>query len=272
MHAKRRRQMPQRLRNGPVAHTLLPGRQHDLARVENFDAGSALHRRGEQSAGRGRDLNDLAAVAHRDPHDAPEPEQIFGPELARNKIEISPVFLAEPRLVPGLVSQARNVEIGAGVMLRAAQRVHAGISKPRPFSPRFGSVHDLNVGHLRAHQPKRDGDARLPGAHYKHVECGIAVGRWRGRKPRSLRMGGFGQIGTNLGFENRKSVAYAASQPPSTTITVPVVKEDASLARCSAASATSSARPNRFMACRFFEASPTGSDLAAPAEVRMKTR
>ena len=84
---------------------------------------------------------------------------------------------------------------------------------------------------MRAQQPKRRGETRLPGADYKHVQCRPAVGPGLGRKPRGTRMRGLGKIGTNLGFESGKSVVHAASQPPSTTITVPVVKEDASLAR-----------------------------------------
>src|SRR5438132_14031644 len=113
MRAKRGRQMAERLWNCPVAHALLPRRQHDPARMENFGAGSVLHVGGEQSAGRGCDLDDLAAIAHWNGHDTPEPEQIFGPKLARNKIEISPLVLTEPCLVPGFVGQARDIKIRA---------------------------------------------------------------------------------------------------------------------------------------------------------------
>ncbi len=254
--------MAQRLRNGPVAHAFLPRRQHDLARKDSVDAGSGLHLGREQSIGRRRDLDDLATIAHRQVHDAPEPEQIFRPKLARNQVEISPILLAEACLVPGLVGQARNIEIGPGEMLRTAQRVHAGIGEPRSFLPLLGFVEHEDVAHLRAHQPKRRRETRLPGADHEHVQRRPAVRPEPGRKPRGIRMRGLGKIGANLGFESDQGVVHAASQPPSTTITVPVVKEDASLARWSAASATSSALPNRFMAWRLRDASRTGSGSA----------
>ena len=171
MHAKRRRQMAQRLRNGPVAHALLPRRQHDLARKERIDAISGLYLRGEQSTGRRRNLDDLATIAHRQVHDAPEPEQIFRPKLARNQVELPPILLAEARLVPGLVGQARDIEVGPGEMLRAAQRVHAGIGEPRPLLPLLGFVEHKDVADLRAQQPKRRRETRLPGAHDEHVQC-----------------------------------------------------------------------------------------------------
>ena len=194
--------------------------------------------------------------------DAPEPEQILRPQRARNEVEIPPILLAEARLVPGLIGQAGNIKIGSGKMLRTAQRMHAGIGEPRSFLPLLGFVEHEDVAHLRAHQPKGGCETRLPGADHEHVQCRPAVRPELGRQPRRIRMRGLGKIGANLGFESVQSVAHAASQPPSTTITVPVVKEDASLARWSAASATSSAWPNRFMAWRLREASRTGSGSA----------
>src|SRR6185436_14064378 len=153
-------------------------------------------------------------------------------------------------------------------MLRTAQRMHAGISEPRPFLSFLGFVEHEDVAHLRAHQPKRRRETRLPGAYHEHVQCRSVVRPEPGRKPRSIRMRGLGKIGANLGFESNKGAVHAASQPPSTTITVPVVKEDASLARWSAASATSSALPNRRMAWRLRDASRTGSGSALRAKLR----
>src|SRR6202011_5007659 len=268
MHAKRRRQMAQRPWNGPIAHTFLPRREHNLARKNIVDTGRGLDLGREQPACRRRDLDELAAIAHRKAHDAPEPDQILRPKLTRNKVEISPIVLPEPRLVPRLVGQAGNIKIGAGEILRTAQRMHAGISKPWSFSPLLGFVQHKDVGHLRAHQPKSRSETRLAGADHKQVQCRPAVRRLLGRKPRGTRVRGLGKIGTNLGFESDKSVVHAASQPPSTTMTVPVVKEDASLARWSAASATSSALPNRLMACRLRDASHTGSGSAWRAKLR----
>ena len=233
--------MAQRLRNGPVAHALLPGRQHDLSCKERVDAVAGLHLGREQSVWRGRNLDDLAAIAHRHVHDAPEPEQIFRPELARDQVELSPILLAEARLVPGLIGQARNIEIRPGEMLRAAQRVHAGIGEPRPLLSLLGFVEHEDVADLRAQQPERRREPRLPGADDQHVQRRPVVRPELWRQPRGIRMRGLGEIGANLRFESGKGVVHATSQPPSTGITVPVVKEDASLARCSAVSATSSA-------------------------------
>ncbi len=223
--------MAQRLWNGPIAHPFLPRRQDDLARKNHVDSDRGLHLGREQSTCRRRDLDNLATIAHRQADDAPEPEQILGPQLARNEVEISPIVLPEPRLVPGLIGQARNIKIGAGELLRAAQRMHAGISEPWSFLPLLGFVEHQDVGHLRAHQPKSRSETRLAGAYNQHVQCRPFVRRLLGRKPRGARVCGLGKIGTNLGFKSDKSVVHAASQPPSTTITVPVVKEDASLAR-----------------------------------------
>ena len=259
MRAKRRRQMAQRLRNDPVAHAFLPCRQHDLPREDGIGAVSRLHFRREQSFGRGRYLDDLATVAHRQVHDRPEPEQIFRPEFARNQVEVSPILLAEARFVPGLVGQARDIKVRPGEMLRASQRRHAGIGEPRSLLPLLGLVEHEDVADLRAHQPECRREPRLPGAHHQHVQRRPVVRTEFWRQPRSIRMRGPGKVGANLRLKSGKGVVHATSQPPSTTITVPVVKEDESLARCSAVSATSSAIPKRFMAWRLREASRTGS-------------
>jgi hypothetical protein len=231
-------------------------------REDNVDAISGLHLGREQSTGRGRYLDDLTTIAHWQVHNAPEPEQIFRPELARNQVEIPPILLAEACLVPGLIGQAGNIKIRPGEMLRAAQRVHAGVGEPWSFAPLLGFVEHEDVAHLRAHQPERRRKPRLSGAHHEHVQRRPVVRPESWRKPRGIRMRSLGKIGANLGFESGKDAVHATSQPPSTTITVPVVKEDASLARWSAASATSSALPNRFMAWRLRDASRTGSGSA----------
>src|SRR5258705_6795902 len=264
--------MAQRFRNDPVTHTFLPRRQHDLARKDNVDAITGLHLSREQSTGRRRDFDDLATIAHWQVEDAPEPEQVFRPKLARNQVEIPQVVLAEARLVPGLIGQARDIKIGPGEMLRAAQSVHAGIGQPRSFLSLLGFVEHEDVAHLRAHQPKRRREPRLPGAYHEPVQRRPVVRSEFWRKPRGIRMRGLGKIGANLGFESGKGAVHAASQPPSTTITVPVVKEDASLARWSAASATSSALPNRFMAWRVRVPSRTRPGAAAPGKPRRRHR
>ena len=68
-------------------------------------------------------------------------------------------------------------------------------------------------------------------ADHEHVQRWPVVRSELGCQPRSLRMCGLGEISADPGFECGECAVHAASQPPSTTITVPVVKEDASLAR-----------------------------------------
>ena len=147
-------------------------------------------------------------------------------------------------------------------MLWAAQRVHARISEPRSLPSLLGFVEHEDVADLRAQQPERRRKPRLPGTDDQHVQRRPVVRPELWRQPRGIRMRGLGQIGANPVFERGKGVVHATSQPPSTGITVPVVNEDASLARCSAVWATSSALPNRFMAWRLREASRTGSGSA----------
>jgi hypothetical protein len=57
-------------------------------RKDNVDALGALHPGREQSTCRRADLDNLAIIAHRQVQNAPEPEQIFRPKLARNQVEI----------------------------------------------------------------------------------------------------------------------------------------------------------------------------------------
>src|SRR6266436_10211740 len=178
------------------------------------------------------------------------------------------MLFAEARFVPGLVGETGNVEIGPGEMLRTAQRMHAGIGKPRALLPLLGLVDGEDVGDLGAHQPECGSDTGLTGANDEHVERRPGIGARRRRQPSSVRVRRLGKIGSDLSLEGDQSTAHAASQPPSTTMTVPVMNDDASLARCSAVSATSSALPNRFMAWRWRDASRTGSGSACRAKLR----
>ena len=107
-----------------------------------------------------------------------------------------------------------------------------------------------------------DSDAGLAGADDEHVQRSVAIRPDLRFEPGGVGMRDHGEIGAHVRFKSGQRLTHAASQPPSTTITVPVVNEDASLARCSAACAISSARPNRFMAWRLREASRTSSELA----------
>ncbi len=129
------RQIAQGLGNHPVAHALLPRRQHDLARIERLDAIGASHARGEQTVGRRRNLQKLAAVAHGQTDRASQPEQIVRPMLSQDQVQLLPALLAETGFVPGLIGQAGDIEVRSGIVLRAAQRRHAGIGEPRALLP-----------------------------------------------------------------------------------------------------------------------------------------
>src|ERR1700681_4921279 len=106
--------MAQRFGNAPVTHGFLAGRQHDLSRVERFDDAGTLHCRREQSILSRCNLEELAAVAHRQTHRAPEPKQILGPEIARYQVEISPILLPEAGLMPRLIGETGDIEIRPG--------------------------------------------------------------------------------------------------------------------------------------------------------------
>ncbi len=73
-----------------------------------------------------------------------------------------------------------------------------------------------------------------PAPMIEHIQRRLAVRPRLRLEPGGAGMRDLGEIGANGRFKLCQRVAHAASQPPSTTITVPVVNEDASLARCSA--------------------------------------
>lgn len=230
--------------------------------MERLDTAGTVHACGQQAIRSRRDLQKLAGVPHRQADRAPQPEQILGPMAAFDQAELLPALLAEAGFVPGLVGQAGNIEVGPGVVLRAAQRRHAGIGEPRALLPLLGLVEQQDVADAGAHQAEADCNARLTGADDENIQRRLAIRPDLRVEPCRARMRDHGEIGANIGFELCQRVTHAASQPPSTAITVPVVNEDASLARCSAVCAISSAWPKRFMAWRLREASRTSSALA----------
>ena len=181
--------MAQRFWNGPVAHALLPRRQHDLARIKNFDC-----RRRSRTVAASNPPDAGAISTNSQPLRTVTPttrlnQSRYSAQSSRGiRSRLLPILLPEPCLVPGLVGEARDIEIRAGVILRAAQRMHAGIGEPWPFPPLLGFVQDQDVGDLRAHQPEGRGDAGLAGAHDEHVQRRLAVRPRLGRKPRGMRM------------------------------------------------------------------------------------
>ena len=110
--------------NEPVDFAALRGKRVVVigAGASAFDnaATALLHNSGEQSIFGRRDVQHFAAVAHGDACNAPHPQQVLRPFAARNAVELLPMGLSEFGLVPGLVGQARHVQVGPGEMLRAA--------------------------------------------------------------------------------------------------------------------------------------------------------
>ena len=151
----------------PVADALLPRRQHDLARVERLDgvsdaapcAASRPFGRRAQSPSTRTPLRTGKPIVRRT-------QSRYSAQCSRairpSRCQIS---VAEARLVPGLVGQARDVEVRPGVILRAAQGRHAGIGQPRalPSPPRPCRARRMLLTRERS-RPKADGDAGLAGA------------------------------------------------------------------------------------------------------------
>ena len=104
------------------------------------------------------------------------------------------MFGAVAGLVPGLVAEAGQVEVGAGVVLGRAQRAHAGEGEPGPLEIARGAVDDEDIGHLGAQQADGGGQARLPGADDENVERRGAVGRGPGFEPGHAGVGDAGQV------------------------------------------------------------------------------
>ena len=122
-----------------------------------------------QTLGRG-DVDDLGLVAHRQAGDMPEPVEIIGPVGAGDLHQRVPGRRTVAGFVPGLVGEARHVEVGPGEVLGAAQGRHARVAAPRALGTRRGAIDHQDVGHLRAQQSEGGRQAGLAGADDQHVQ------------------------------------------------------------------------------------------------------
>src|SRR5579883_1795283 len=235
--------MSKRGGNAPIAHAFLAGREHDLPCVERLLAVRAQNCRPQEAVRRGRDVGDFPAIAHRQIEHLAVPQQIIGPIFAGDQAKIAPALIAKLRFVPGLVGQARNVEIGTSIVFGAAQRRHARIGPPRALKALLGLVQHETIRDLRTFESKGDGKARLTGADDQHVERGSAVRACHRRQPWQARMGYASELGTDPRGESCKTIAHAAlhARPPCTLPSPPASRSIASVSSAPATSRSTSA-------------------------------
>ena len=105
---------------------------------------------------------------------------------------------AVARLVPRLISQARNVEIGTGVVLGATQGRHAGVGAPGAFRAACRLVDDQHVVHTGSRQTEGRRDTGLAGADDQDIKRRFAICSDPGRQPRQFRVRDPREIGTDL--------------------------------------------------------------------------
>ena len=189
-------------RHPPRAHAVLPGRQNDLARVAHGAVGEGG---GHQVTRRG-DLRHFRPAADGHADGVAHPEQVGGPVLSGDQVQRLPVRGAVAGLVPGLVGQAGQVQVRPGVVLRRAQRPHAGVAEPWPFHAARGPVHHQDVVHLRPQQPHGHAQPGLPAAHDQHVQRGRAIGGGARGQPFHAGVGDAVQVVAHVGSQGRKRV------------------------------------------------------------------
>jgi hypothetical protein len=213
MRAQRLGQRLDERRHPPPARAVLTRGEHDLARVEHAFAALIADARAQQSVGGRLDRQQLDLVAHVHAGRAADPEQVVVPMRARDQAQAPPALRAEGGLVPGLVGEARHAEIGAVLVLGAAQRRHARVGHPRAF-PAVGLPvdHELVVD---AHALQREGrrHAALAGADDEHVQCVAAVRRLARREPGGARMRDRLQVAGHLRRERIEGGGVHAGGP-----------------------------------------------------------
>ena len=216
IHAAVGGQARERRRNGPAPHAFLARSQHDLAGVQRAALATGFHLRREQVAVLDRcDAQQPRVVLHPHLRHAAHPQQVFGPQALGQHVERVPRGFAEARFVPGAAGQARDVEVGAGVVLRVAQRVHARVGVPRAFAGERCRVDGEDVVDLRAQQAEGRGAARLAGTDDQHVERRLPVGPGSWREPGLVRVRDAEQLACDAGFESGQALrSVIAHQVP----------------------------------------------------------
>ena len=187
----------------PFAGAVLAGGQHQLARRQHL----AGRQRDQQAAsaivelGR-RDRRGGDAIAHRQLQHAAVPLQIVVPGAGRYQTQAGEASGAVRRVVPRLEGEARDAEVGACLVLGAAQGRHAGETGPDPFPALRRAIDHQDVAHAIAHQREGDAQARLAGAHDQYIERRLALVR-PGRHPVHARMRRHLDVPPDPGFEGR---------------------------------------------------------------------
>ena len=195
----------------PFAGAVLPRREQHLTRVNCLaPTVCILHGRSQQLS-RGRQIDERRAVAHAYVRDVAHPEQIIRPVLSSDQAESREMIGAVARLVPRLVRQARNIEIGTGVIFRAAQRRHAGIGAPRAFRTARGLVDDEHIVDPGPRQTEGRRDTGLAGADDEDIERRFAIRGDPRCKPRQFRMCDPREIGPDLRGQRNKRRARSVA-------------------------------------------------------------
>jgi hypothetical protein len=143
--------------------------------------------------------------------------QIFVPFHARDHVEPVKAAGAIGRVVPGLEGEARQAEVGPGLVLGAAQGRHAREGHPNPFPACRCPVDHQDVADALAHQREGYAQPGLPGADDQHVQSRPALVQPRHHPLRAWMRRHFdlppdagfegGQVG--VGHAGRVSKSYA---------------------------------------------------------------
>ena len=191
--------------NGPVAHAFLPGGQHDLPRKERIGAVAGLTLAASSPSGAGEIAPAAQPLRTGMPATRAEPEQIVRPELLRDQVELSPMLRAE------LAPRARTGRSGSGIsrsgpgeMLRAAQRVHAGIGEPGALPPSRTLSSTRMLLTCERSSPNAVASPDCPAPTMSTSSAGLSSGAEFWRQPRGIRMRGLGQIGAQPGLRARQ--------------------------------------------------------------------
>jgi hypothetical protein len=128
--------------------------------------------------------------------------QVVVPGAGRDQAEAGEASGAVHRVVPRLEGETGDTEVGACLILGAAQRRHAGEAGPDPFPAFRRAVDHQDVAHAVADQREGDAEAGLASADDQHVERRLAAVQ-PGFHPVHARMRRHLDILLDPGFENR---------------------------------------------------------------------
>ena len=153
------------VRDRPGAGAVVAGRDHDGAGVAQGC------RRPPARDDRQRLRIGVADVGHgrvaldREIEGRPIPVEVAGPGPAGDAVERVPGRRAVMGRVPGLHGEARAAELDPVQDFRRPEFLHPGERVPHALPPGRRAVQHEDVGDALAPQRRRDGEARLTGAH-----------------------------------------------------------------------------------------------------------